>query len=716
MLPLTLFGQAVSRNELKNTNDTIRAQHTRVFDTIADMTNSTAAIGATNSVFVKAFSGTNNLGGGTFIKTHTNGLVIDFGIVFPSQFPKMFWKRDYFGQRVDVTWYGAKGDGVDDTLALTNAAANAPTNATLFFPLGRFLTTTNINLYPRRLSVLGSGRGGDVYGGSRISGTVAGPIFDRQSTDATDIGPVISGVHINNSHTNGYGIKIKDVISAMVEHNAVNAWRAIDISDSCFSVAVVANRLSWAGSTTNSVGIVMGNHSSALANDLVGFNHGIRAGGAGSTIHGNRIEVNGVGVMLGMDGDGDTYAFGGSVKGNSFEANDIAMFMWSVAEADITGNRILGSENAPSGSSDYGIYLQTVTYSTIGDVSPNGAYSGAPIASIPGAFLQELKLWGIPDYPYAIFNGTHSSLSAPTLSITNGQIRTQLSTNAFVWSSPGGILRTGIIGSNLSFDPATGTLSASGGSGTPGGNSGDVQFNETGALDGTNTVHFNRTNNQFRVRGSIQVTNPAGTTVLEIARTVGGSSYLNWSTGGVDVVSWRFLGDGSGHVWFDNASNRAVATYRTDLQTLTLHPTNVVIVHNLVAGSAAFEVLAISTLVVSNSEYAAVNFRAVDGTNVAHVVMTNALTTHTALQWTNFVLGQSLTAKIKGEAAGGVVRNITNLFGPTTLLRTNGGPYMLSGAIITLPPTTNVEINVSIDRETPTNVIDIIYVYKQRVP
>lgn len=121
------------------------------------------------------------------------------------------------------------------------------------------------------------------------------------------------------------------------------------------------------------------------------------------------------------------------------------------------------------------------------------------------------------------------------------------------------------------------------GSATPAGNAGAVQLNQGGVLYGTNRLVWDITNNVLRVNGNVVVSNGVTTTILEIARGVGGSSFLQWTTGGVAVMSWRFIGDGGGHTWYDDASNRPIAVYRTDLQTVTLHPTNVVVVHNLSA-------------------------------------------------------------------------------------------------------------------------------------
>jgi len=149
------------------------------------------------------------------------------------------------------------------------------------------------------------------------------------------------------------------------------------------------------------------------------------------------------------------------------------------------------------------------------------------------------------------------------------------------WIDGSGLFSIATIGSGL--DLTAGTLTATG-TGTPGGNSGDLQFNQAGVFAGTNTVNWDRTNALFRVRGGIQATNPVGTTILEIARATGGSGYLRWTTGGVGVASWRFLGDGSGTAWYDDVSNRFVALYRTDLQMLTLAPSNVAVTHNLSVG------------------------------------------------------------------------------------------------------------------------------------
>jgi len=68
---------------------------------------------------------------------------------------------------------------------------------------------------------------------------------------------------------------------------------------------------------------------------------------------------------------------------------------------------------------------------------------------------------------------------------------------------PGGIITTGTIGSGLAL-AADGTLSSTA-SGSPGGNSGAIQFNQGGAFDGTNDLIFNRTNRTLQTPAALHV-------------------------------------------------------------------------------------------------------------------------------------------------------------------------------------------------------------------
>jgi hypothetical protein len=130
------------------------------------------------------------------------------------------------------------------------------------------------------------------------------------------------------------------------------------------------------------------------------------------------------------------------------------------------------------GLSSNTVYTMIVTYA----VSPTNGVTGAAVTNIINMYVLAGNTFTNPVLKGASFDGAVATFTANALtasdSLALGYLGASansylyydgssiagvtLSSNTFLWSAPGGIIRTGIIGSNLSFDPATGTLSATG--------------------------------------------------------------------------------------------------------------------------------------------------------------------------------------------------------------------------------------------------------------
>lgn len=125
-----------------------------------------------------------------------------------------------------------------------------------------------------------------------------------------------------------------------------------------------------------------------------------------------------------------------------------------------------------------------------------------------------------------------------------------------------------------------------------------------------------------------------------------------------------------------------------------------------VSGTLAANTVNAGALVQSNQFYAATVLKTIDG-NVANTwVQTNRATGSQGLSWSNLNSGQFFTVVVRGEAAGGTDRSLTNLVPSGTLVQTNGADLMTS-VIIPLPAGYKVEINGFIDLQTPTNVVSL---------
>lgn len=125
---------------------------------------------------------------------------------------------------VDITTYGAKGDGTtDDTNAINNAVSYAGSNAIpLYIPEGIFTTTTGIEINVQTtgnpLSIFGDGPNSVI----KLTGTSNGG-FHISGTSGTTINPVsIRNLRVSasNSGTGAFGIHLDGIAHWFVE----NIW------------------------------------------------------------------------------------------------------------------------------------------------------------------------------------------------------------------------------------------------------------------------------------------------------------------------------------------------------------------------------------------------------------------------------------------------------------------------------------------------------------
>ncbi len=304
---------------------------------------------------------------------------------------------------VDVTLYGAVGDGsTDNSQAISNSIAAALSYETLYFPAGNYKVTSPIDISTKPLHVLGAGRGGDAFGGSRIFGSLSNQPVIIWNSLGSDNGPTIQALHISNTHTNGTGIKLSGFISGALRDLHVRAWKAIEAQPSVFTLGIENCHVTCIGGVpTNSVGIATWNHCSIRSCDVVGFNHAVRMAGFG-TIEGCRIEVNNFGLVLGMTADGGIYAFQGVVLGNSFEANDIGIYAASIANSTVMANSIHGSTGSPSAGSSYGLFVNTAVNCLISSLSTSGTFSGGGIVDAPGAFIENVAYLAVAGKPFSL--------------------------------------------------------------------------------------------------------------------------------------------------------------------------------------------------------------------------------------------------------------------------------------------------------------------------
>lgn len=305
--------------------------------------------------------------------------------------------------------YGVIGDGIADDTAAIQALVNlVPVRATLYFPTGAYKLTATIDCGSKALTIRGDGKGTptNVYaGGSAFVGNFAGPLWKIQhparGVDFLDLG-------FSNQHAAGVGLWVGGM-AIVLERLSISAYRGIWAPQNTFTLAIRSVQLVWVGNTAGSVGIQVAGHAKIEAVDVVGYDHGIRACGLGVVIQSARVEVNRIGLALGLDANGAASNLTGAiVEAVALEANDTGVLVYIGSAATFRGLTIRGSANAPAGMSVYGLQVNSAALCEFAGIIANGQFSGSAVriltqygqtrlVSVSGANT----LVGNPTYPGA---------------------------------------------------------------------------------------------------------------------------------------------------------------------------------------------------------------------------------------------------------------------------------------------------------------------------
>lgn len=273
--------------------------------------------------------------------------------------------------RYDVSYYGIVGDGVTDvTSKIQDLVDRMEDGTTIFFPPGKYVLSSTINAGGKSIAVEGAYPGGWEGYGSVLYGNFAGPLWKNEYPAKN---PSFTKLGFFNAHPNGGGLSFGGV-GGRVEHCRFLAYRALIGAQNTFTWLISSCAFAWNGNTPGSIGIYCAGHSQINGVDVVGFDNGIRLAGM-CVLQSARIEVNRVGLMLGLDLNGSRYSWGGSVTGISFEANDNGISIESAMSGHISGCSIYSSVGSPSHGGLSG--LKVVMCSTtvrISDLLANGDY------------------------------------------------------------------------------------------------------------------------------------------------------------------------------------------------------------------------------------------------------------------------------------------------------------------------------------------------------
>jgi len=222
---------------------------------------------------------------------------------------------------------------------------------------------------------------------SLITGNFAGYILDRNLASFNPTGGmrIVEKLQITNTNAAGGGIRMGSTVGGAVQDCVLSAFNCLTTADSAFnaSQSIVVKNCTFStlpNAPTGSTGIFSGANIAIFGCDFSGFDNAIRAWGEGLSLVGCRIEVNRIGLMLGMHPDGTTWALDSSlIAGSSLEANDTAIYCNALTASEITSLSIIGSSGSPSRGSLYGVYVPAgaASYDVFNAILAAGGFSNS---------------------------------------------------------------------------------------------------------------------------------------------------------------------------------------------------------------------------------------------------------------------------------------------------------------------------------------------------
>lgn len=278
---------------------------------------------------------------------------------------------------LNIRDFGAIGDGItDDTNAIKATIAAAPNHSVIYIPEDSYLISETIDCGDKSLRIIGdcAGQAGvPELGGSFLTGIVNGPLLKiNESSNAASV----SDIGFNNRYITGIGLKIAGHTNS-VERVSICAFIGLDASGNVFTLSLKdIHGVSFTPIPIGSVGVLISGHTSLQSFDLTNWDNAVRASGSGIDIRQGRVEVNNVGLMLGMNAIGQSWILGATtIEGITLEANEIAIISRNLVSSHIGQISIQGSVNSPSHQSQRGMLVEFAQECEFSNIVTSGSYA-----------------------------------------------------------------------------------------------------------------------------------------------------------------------------------------------------------------------------------------------------------------------------------------------------------------------------------------------------
>jgi hypothetical protein len=274
---------------------------------------------------------------------------------------------DHISDVVNVKDWGLVGDGVtDDAPALQTLANNVNGwfsgaggwKGRVFFPPGTYKLNTTVTVGNSTGVWCGTGRS------SKIVGNINGGLLNFPTFY---VWLHLEDLTFENTHALGYCVTTGTGNKFSARHCSFTGYRCLSLSIPFDASVCGCIFTGLAGHLAYSFGLsVCPTCVNVTSCIFTGFDDGLAIDALANVVVGSYFYNNKKGLSVGFGYN----SFGGFVdppqrdfadhtviSGNSFKDNDIGIYVYNNVLGDIVGNRVIGTTSAPSGTSQYGIFV-----------------------------------------------------------------------------------------------------------------------------------------------------------------------------------------------------------------------------------------------------------------------------------------------------------------------------------------------------------------------